>query len=113
MGATPTDRDEECSSALYDLAHLCQVRFASPLSLSFFLPLPFSVGPANPSRREQKQQMSGRTLRRLPVLAHARHIGMSGSGGGRGGKLGMERWLEAMVKCVGEEEEQMGRIEES
>ncbi|KIO30216.1 hypothetical protein M407DRAFT_69382 [Tulasnella calospora MUT 4182] len=45
--------------------------------------------------------MSGRTLRRLPVLAHARHIGASASLGSRAS--GIEVWLDAMVKVVEEE----------
>ncbi|KAG8930884.1 hypothetical protein FRC01_002134 [Tulasnella sp. 417] len=47
------------------------------------------------------QGMSGRTLRRLPVLAHARHIGASASLGSRAS--GIEVWLDAMAKVVEEE----------
>ncbi|KAL8278550.1 hypothetical protein RQP46_009042 [Phenoliferia psychrophenolica] len=59
-----TDRHRKCSSALYDLAFLCHA-----------------------------QKMSGRTLRRLPVLSHARFIGMTLQGAG---KPEMEVWLSAM-----------------
>lgn len=47
--------------------------------------------------------MSGRTLRRLPVLAHARHIALSSlpDEGGRAAKL--STWIRAMEKVVKEE----------
>ncbi|KAG9014973.1 hypothetical protein FRB94_007045 [Tulasnella sp. JGI-2019a] len=44
--------------------------------------------------------MSGRSLRRLPVLAHARHIGASAIGG-RASDIGV--WLDAMTKVVADE----------
>lgn len=76
--------------------------------------LPLSLVSA---RGSQSMQMSGRLLRRLPVLAHARHIGMSASAGSSsssssGGKPSMETWLEAMEKCVVEEGEQLGKVME-
>lgn len=49
--------------------------------------------------------MSGRLLRRLPVLAHARHIGMGGSK-----RPKMQVWLDAMTKCVREEGRQMDKV---
>lgn len=49
--------------------------------------------------------MSGRTLRRLPVLAHARYIGMSLN------SPPMEVWLEAMSKAVKEESDQMDLVD--
>jgi len=61
--------------------------------------------------------MSGRTLRRLPVLAHARHIGLHAQGGGGKKKKGgsrmpkMEVWLEAMEKCVEEEGNELDKVE--
>ena len=52
--------------------------------------------------------MSGRTLRRLPVLAHARYISINhmpdGSSGGAGGTK-MTTWLSAMEKVVRDENE--------
>ncbi|WVR03590.1 hypothetical protein IAU60_000582 [Kwoniella sp. DSM 27419] len=47
-------------------------------------------------------ELSGRTLRKLPVLAHARHL-CSASAENRAIRL--ERWIEAMSKVVGNEEE--------
>ncbi|GAA5940440.1 hypothetical protein JCM1841_003051 [Sporobolomyces salmonicolor] len=56
---------------------------------------------------EQCQGMSGRTLRRLPVLAHARHIGVTyGTRRPR-----MEVWLDAMRKCVEEEGRELEKVE--
>lgn len=49
--------------------------------------------------------MSGRTLRRLPVLAHARYIGMTLT------SPPIEVWLEAMSKAVKEEGEQMELVD--
>lgn len=46
--------------------------------------------------------MSGRSLRRLPVLAHARHIGVSAVGGGRAAS-DISVWLDAMGKVVADE----------
>ncbi|ORY89054.1 P-loop containing nucleoside triphosphate hydrolase protein [Leucosporidium creatinivorum] len=83
-GVEPSNRDEKCSEALWELAHACQ-----------------------------KQQFSGRTLRRLPVLAHARHLGLSSSISSAGQGTRMEQWLEAMRKCVEEEVREMGKIEEN
>lgn len=45
--------------------------------------------------------MSGRSLRRLPVLAHARHIGLSASDGGTASDV--EVWLRAMELVVDQE----------
>ncbi|KDQ20630.1 hypothetical protein BOTBODRAFT_124328 [Botryobasidium botryosum FD-172 SS1] len=47
---------------------------------------------------EQCQGMSGRSLRRLPVLAHARYIGASAAG--VRGASDVEVWLHAMEKVV-------------
>ncbi|GAA5858012.1 hypothetical protein JCM5353_008163 [Sporobolomyces roseus] len=60
------------------------------------------------------QGMSGRTLRRLPVLAHARHIGLHAQGGKKKGGSRMpkmEIWLEAMEKCVEEEGNELDKVE--
>lgn len=46
--------------------------------------------------------MSGRSLRRLPVLAHARHIGTTSiSTGSKASNV--ETWLSAMARIVTEE----------
>lgn len=48
--------------------------------------------------------MSGRSLRRLPVLAHARHIGVSAMNVSTpGGASDVEVWLLAMEKVVNAE----------
>lgn len=51
--------------------------------------------------------MSGRTLRRLPVLAHARYISHSGSGSA---KPSMETWLKAIAKCVEDEGAELEKV---
>ncbi|BGP18675.1 hypothetical protein JCM10213v2_006741 [Rhodosporidiobolus nylandii] len=55
------------------------------------------------------QGLSGRTLRRLPVLAHARHLSLSSFSSGR--RAPLEKWLDAMCKCVEEEGREMERVE--
>jgi hypothetical protein len=45
--------------------------------------------------------MSGRSLRRLPVLAHARHIGVSAAS--HGAASNVEVWLRAMELVVDQE----------
>lgn len=55
-------------------------------------------------------EMSGRTLRRLPVLSHARHLGMT-STSTASIPVKMWKWLKAMEKCVLEEGEQMEKID--
>ncbi|GAA6029000.1 hypothetical protein JCM8097_001545 [Rhodosporidiobolus ruineniae] len=66
---------------------------------------------------EKCQGLSGRTLRRLPVLAHARHLSASfsalslSSTSWRSG-LGLEKWLQAMGKCVEEQGREMDRVME-
>jgi hypothetical protein len=47
--------------------------------------------------------MSGRTLRRLPVLAHARHISLSAMPDVGGKATRLETWIGAMEKVVDEE----------
>lgn len=64
-----------------------------------------SSRPANLDSLFTTQGMSGRTLRRLPVLAHAKHIGMTTH------KPKMEVWLRAMAASVKEEGEQMDKVE--
>ncbi|GAA5897625.1 Pch2p [Sporobolomyces salmoneus] len=62
---------------------------------------------------EKCQGMSGRTLRRLPVLAHARHIGLHGATSSSRSKSRMpkmEVWLEAMEKCVEEEGKELDKV---
>lgn len=44
--------------------------------------------------------MSGRTLRRLPVLAHSKYIRSQS-------KVSLEVWIEAMITTVKEEGEQL------
>jgi hypothetical protein len=58
------------------------------------------------------QGMSGRTLRRLPVLAHARHISLSAlpDVGGKATKL--EVWIRAMDKVVDEERVAMKTVKD-
>lgn len=51
-----------------------------------------------------KQGLSGRTLRRLPVLAHAKHIG--------GNRATLEHWIEGMIKTVKEEGDQLALVNE-
>jgi hypothetical protein len=50
----------------------------------------------------QTHKMSGRFLRRLPILAHARHLVAKGSG-----RLPVASWLTAMGLVVQEEVKQM------
>ena len=90
-----TDRHRRCSDLLYNLAQLCHVR------LSYSCPHLSELT----IRNGQEHTMSGRTLRRLPVLAHARFIGMTLAG--TGGPPAMEVWLAAMSRCVVEEGRQM------
>ena len=52
------------------------------------------------------QRLSGRSLRRLPVLSHARYIGMTS-----GSASDVEVWLKAMSKCVEDEGKQMELVE--
>lgn len=70
--------------------------------------------------------MSGRTLRRLPVLAHARYIGTNAVDAGE--SSGSEKdddddddihdlptarqWIAAMERVVGDEQEQVDKLEE-
>jgi pachytene checkpoint protein 2 len=70
--------------------------------------------------------MSGRTLRRLPVLAHARYVSMAAADntdygldmdqsdeeGEEGGYAGtaVEVWIDAMEKVVAEEGVQMEKL---
>ncbi|BGP10258.1 hypothetical protein JCM10049v2_006141 [Rhodotorula toruloides] len=77
LGANGDDREWQCSTLLFDLAHRCK-------------------------------GLSGRTLRRLPVLAHARHISSSFASSAR---PRLETWLEAMCKCVEEEGKEMEKID--
>lgn len=64
--------------------------------------------------------MSGRSLRRLPVLAHARYIGTmphmgprrtaGASGKVHKGATDMELWLDAMEKVVDAQAIERGRL---
>ncbi|GAA5974715.1 hypothetical protein JCM11641_007236 [Rhodosporidiobolus odoratus] len=85
-GRVAADGDEQawaCSEKLYDLSHACQ-------------------------------GLSGRTLRRLPVLAHARHISSSASFSFTSGRRpGLEKWIDAMRKCVEEEGKEMEKVQAS
>ncbi|GAA5991775.1 hypothetical protein JCM10908_001136 [Rhodotorula pacifica] len=56
---------------------------------------------------EQCKGLSGRTLRRLPVLAHARHIGISHNNS-QAPKL--ETWIGAMRKCAAEDGREMEKV---
>lgn len=51
--------------------------------------------------------MSGRTLRRLPMLAHARHLGM---GARLGTRVKVDRWLAAMATTIEEEAVQLDHM---
>ncbi|KPV73534.1 uncharacterized protein RHOBADRAFT_38097 [Rhodotorula graminis WP1] len=77
-GAQDADEETRCSELLFSLANQCQ------------------------------QGLSGRTLRRLPVLAHARHIAVSFASSAR---PRLATWLEAMRKTVEEEGREMDRVE--
>ncbi|KAK4050742.1 hypothetical protein OIO90_004964 [Microbotryomycetes sp. JL221] len=50
--------------------------------------------------------MSGRTLRRLPVLAHANHIRTHN-------RVSLENWIDAMCKSAQQEAEQMNRVKQA
>lgn len=52
--------------------------------------------------------MSGRSLRRLPVLAHARYIG--GLAEGVEGLSDVDAWLQIMEKVIAETKEGMDTI---
>ncbi|BGP26603.1 thyroid receptor-interacting protein 13 [Rhodotorula toruloides] len=54
------------------------------------------------------QGLSGRTLRRLPVLAHARHISSSFASSAR---PRLETWLDAIRTCIEEEGKEMQKID--
>jgi hypothetical protein len=57
--------------------------------------------------------MSGRTLRRLPVLAHARYISLGAvpdAGGGKATKL--KTWIKAMEAVVKDENLAIKRVKE-
>jgi hypothetical protein len=55
--------------------------------------------------------MSGRTLRRLPVLAHARYIGINTTDEMH--ESPVEDWIDAMERVVSDEGEQMRHLEEA
>ncbi|GAA6013615.1 hypothetical protein JCM10207_004791 [Rhodosporidiobolus poonsookiae] len=57
---------------------------------------------------ETCQGLSGRTLRRLPVLAHARHLSQAF---GSASRPRLEKWLEAMQRTVEEEGREMDKVE--
>jgi hypothetical protein len=66
--------------------------------------------------------MSGRTLRRLPVLAHARYVGQAcadpidyddESEDGDGHGTAVEVWIEAMERVVKDEGLQMEKLEKA
>jgi hypothetical protein len=54
--------------------------------------------------------MSGRTLRRLPVLAHARYIGINTTDEMHHSPL--EDWIHAMERVVDDEGDQLRHLEE-
>lgn len=64
--------------------------------------------------------MSGRTLRRLPVLAHARYVGASiiddvdlvDGEDAAAPASEIEDWIEAIERVVGDETLQMDRLEQ-
>jgi pachytene checkpoint protein 2 len=63
----------------------------------------------------QAQGMSGRSLRRLPVLAHARYIGTSIAMQRRNADSGVTDvsiWLEAMEKVVDAQGIERGRLQD-
>lgn len=51
------------------------------------------------------REMSGRMLRRLPVLAHSRHIRAHST------NVSAVRWISAMIQCVDAESDQMDKVE--
>ncbi|SGY62932.1 BQ5605_C007g04756 [Microbotryum silenes-dioicae] len=58
--------------------------------------------------------MSGRTLRKLPILAHSKFLTkqvLKGRAGSNDRGLKLERWLEALERVVREEKRQKGLIE--
>ncbi|GAA5869127.1 hypothetical protein JCM3774_003958 [Rhodotorula dairenensis] len=59
---------------------------------------------------EECKGLSGRTLRRLPVLAHARHIAVSHDAAER---PGLETWIEAMRKCAIEDARELDKVNNS
>ncbi|KAI0334736.1 P-loop containing nucleoside triphosphate hydrolase protein [Cubamyces sp. BRFM 1775] len=80
------------------------------------------------ARKCRDQEMSGRSLRRLPVLAHARYIGTlpsalphtasrsngaskSGGQGPRGGGAAVETWLNAMERVVESQATERARLQ--
>lgn len=106
------DPAKKLSFKLYDLAGKCQVcpfppthppPFPRPLLLfrSFHSPTPLPP-----------KGMSGRTLRRLPVLAHARYVAahMVPEVGAKATRLAT--WLRAMERVVEEEKGAMRSVKE-
>lgn len=105
------EREWSCSEKLFELANQCQVRLPVH-DFSRFpsarLPPPFSFPRAyDPSLSPPLQGLSGRTLRRLPVLAHARHLSLAYAGA----RPRLEKWLDAMRLCVEEEGREMEKVE--
>lgn len=79
---------------LYELAHRCQVSSSFPTAsasnlVDLTLPLSFPRNFLLPMKG-----VSGRTLRRLPVIAHAHYINHHTRSDGR--PHGTRKWLEAM-----------------
>jgi len=115
-----TDVSRRLSLRLYDLAGKCEVRLRLPSSLalssSLFLPLS-SLFIADLSSLlflflRSSQGMSGRTLRRLPVLAHARYISINTlpEVGNKATKLAS--WISAMEKVVRDENEAIKNVQD-
>lgn len=96
-GIAEDERRVRCSLMLYELAEQCQV---SLINDHPFVPRLIVNG-------DRRQGLSGRTLRRLPVLAHARHIGSRLASIAR---PKLESWIVAMRKCVQSEGKEMDRV---
>jgi hypothetical protein len=85
---------------LFDLSEKCKVRIRSPhILLSFCLGSKLTIRhfPAWTNGYYVVKGMSGRSLRRLPILAHARHIGVSSISHPA---PDVEVWLKAMELVV-------------
>lgn len=89
-----------CSLMLYELAEQCKVR-------SLRHPPQVATSIADGECFLRLQGLSGRTLRRLPVLAHARHIAMSYDATAR---PKLETWIEAMRKCAAEDNVELEKV---
>ncbi|KAG8891080.1 hypothetical protein FRB98_000089 [Tulasnella sp. 332] len=100
---------QSCIAELIRAQIVSPVDLVDPKTLQFANNIKVEFGEEDQSRVASKRLwelagqcigMSGRSLRRLPVLAHARHIGASAMGG-RASDISV--WLDAMTKVVADE----------